>query len=93
MPGQGQSNRRLPVKVTPNAGKNEITGLREGVLLIKIGAAPDKGKANKELTDFLSSQLGVKKSAVLIVAGQSSRNKVIEVEGLDAESILKRLKV
>lgn len=82
---------RITVKVTPNAGRNEITGIKEGVLQVRIGAPPDKGKANKELVDFLSRTLGVKKSSVLIVKGQASRNKVIVIEGLSAEDVLKRL--
>ena len=82
---------RLPVKVTPNAGRNEITGFKEGVLQVRIGAPPDKGKANKELVDFLSAILGVRKSAVLIVKGQTSRHKVIAIEGMSNKEILKRL--
>ena len=84
-------NTRLAVKVTPNAGRNEITGFKEGVLQVKIGAPPDKGKANKELVDFLSEKLGVKKSAVLILKGQTSRNKLIAIEGLSGEEIQKHL--
>jgi len=82
---------RLAAKVTPNAGRNEISGFKEGVLQVKIGAPPDKGKANKELVDFLSEKLGIKKSAVLIIKGQTSRNKVITVEGLSGREIIKRL--
>ncbi len=90
-PAKDINNYRLAVKVTPNAGRNEISGFKEGVLQVKIGAPPDKGKANKELVDFLSEKLGVKKSAVLIIKGQTSRNKVIAVEGLSGEEIIKRL--
>jgi uncharacterized protein (TIGR00251 family) len=82
---------RLAVKATPNAGRNEITGFKEGVLQVKIAAPPDKGKANKELIDFLAERLGVKKSAVLIVKGQASRHKTVIVEGMSGEEILKRL--
>jgi len=42
-----QSERWLVIKVTPNAGRNGITGWRGGVLQIKIAAPPEKGKANK----------------------------------------------
>jgi uncharacterized protein len=79
------------VKVTPNAGRTEITGFKEGTLHIKIGAPPDKGKANKELVNFLSDALGIRKSAVLIIKGQASRNKVVVIETLSSEEILKRL--
>ena len=47
---------RLAIKVTPNAGRNEITGFKDGVLQVRIAAPPDKGKANKELIDFLSAK-------------------------------------
>jgi len=79
----------LPVKVTPNASRNEIIGLAEGVLQVKIAAPPTKGKANKELTAFLSQALGVKKSSLSIVKGQTSRNKVIAIEGLSRDDIIK----
>jgi uncharacterized protein (TIGR00251 family) len=90
-PGNNEQGNRLAVKVTPNAGRNEVSGLKDGVWLIKIGAPPDKGKANKELVDFLSARLGVKKSAVLIIKGQNSRNKVLIIEGLNGEEIAQRL--
>jgi uncharacterized protein len=82
---------RLAVKVSPNAGKNEITGLKEDVLQVRIAAPPDKGKANKELIDFLSEQLGLKKSAIAITRGLTSRNKVISVTGISREEMIKRL--
>jgi len=80
----------LQVKVTPNASRNEITGLIDGVLQVKVAAPPVKGKANKELTAFLSQALGVKKSSLSIVKGQTSRNKVIAIEGLSRDDIIKR---
>ena len=83
----------MPVKVTPNASHNEITGFRDGVLQVKIAAPPEGGKANREFTDFLSRTLGVKKSAIFIVKGQTSRNKAIAIEGMSREDILKKLKI
>jgi uncharacterized protein len=82
---------RLTVKVTPNAGRNEITGCKEGVWQIKIGAPPDKGKANKELADYLAERLDIRKADIRVIIGQASRNKVIEIEGLGREEIEKRL--
>jgi uncharacterized protein (TIGR00251 family) len=84
-------NYRLTVKVTPNAGRNEVTGCKEGVWQIKIGAAPEKGKANKELIDFLADKLGVRKTAIEIIKGQTSRNKVVVVEGMGGEEITNKL--
>ncbi len=87
-----RKDRRLAIKVSPNTGRNEITGWRGDVLQIKIAAAPEKGKANKELIDFLGRALGIKKSAITIIKGKTSRNKIIEIEGLGREEIIDKLK-
>lgn len=78
---------RLYVRVTPRAGRNEITGFTEGVLHVKLAALPDKGKANKELIDYLSKVLGTGKSSLRLLKGHTSRNKVIEVDGLSLDDI------
>lgn len=80
---------RLAVKVTPNARRNEIIGEREGVLHIKIAAAPEKGKANKELTNFLAEKSGIRKSFITIIKGHTSRNKVISIQGISVGDLLK----
>lgn len=85
------SDNRLTIKVTPNAGRSEITGLTDGVLQVKVAAPPVKGKANRELIAFLGKALGVPKSSILVVKGQTSRSKVIEIEGLSRDDIIARL--
>ena len=87
------NSNRLAVKVTPNAGRNEITGFKDGVLQVRIAAPPEKGKANWELIDFLSKTLGIRKSSILIVKGQTGRNKVIIIEGMSGDEIIKRLSI
>ena len=84
---------KVSVKVLPNAGKNEVSGLTNGVWRIKIAAPPDKGKANKELIKFLSDILGLKKDHVIILKGQTSHNKLIAIDGLTQEEIISRLSV
>ena len=81
----------MEVKVHPGAGRTEIAGFSGSVLQVKIAAPPEKGKANRELTDFLSQVLSVKKSAVSIVKGGTGRRKLIAIEGLDLREISKRL--
>jgi uncharacterized protein (TIGR00251 family) len=83
----------LNVKVTPNASRNEIMGLTDGTWRIKIAAAPDKGKANKELIEFFSKRLGIKKSSISILKGQTSHNKVVAINGITQEEIVKRFGV
>ena len=82
---------RFTIKVTPNAGRNEITGYRDGVIGVKIAAPPVRGRANKELIAFLSKTLGISKSSISIIRGQAGRNKLIAVSGLTREEIIKRL--
>ena len=81
----------MTLRVQPNAGRNEVVGFEEGVLRVKIAAAPVKGKANKELIDFLSKLLGVSKSSITIEKGHISRKKVIAIEGLSQDEVTKRL--
>ena len=81
----------LYLKVTPNAARSTITGYKDGVLQVKIAAPPIKGKANRELVALLSRLLGVNKSAMSIVKGQTSRNKVITINGLSGKEISERL--
>ncbi|OGN96868.1 MAG: hypothetical protein A2Y89_01485 [Chloroflexi bacterium RBG_13_51_18] len=80
---------RLTVKVTPNAGRNEITGFKDGVLRVRIAAAPEKGKANKELTDFLADRLGIRGASVSIIKGQMSHIKMVLLEGISGEDLTK----
>ncbi len=86
-----QNTARLPVQVYPNAARNEIKGCIDGVLHIKIAAAAVKGKANQELVVFLSRRLGVSNSSIDIIKGHTSRNKIIAVDGLSRDYILKLL--
>jgi uncharacterized protein (TIGR00251 family) len=81
----------ITLHVQPNAKRNEVLKLEDGVLHVKIAAPPVKGKANKELIDFLSNLLGVGKGAITIDKGFTSRTKVVAITGLDHESIMKRL--
>jgi uncharacterized protein (TIGR00251 family) len=82
---------RLEVKVTPGASRTEITGAADGILHVKVAAPPARGRANRELIDFLSRTLGVGRSAVAIVRGQTARRKIIEVAGMGREEVLRRL--
>jgi uncharacterized protein (TIGR00251 family) len=79
------------LKVTPNASRNEVTGLSGGVLQVKIAAPAEGGKANRELIVFLSRKLGVKKSAIGIIHGETSRHKAVSVEGMSREEIMKKI--
>ena len=71
----------IRVKVTSKSSKTELTGyLPDGTWKVKVAAAPEKGKANQALCEFLAEKLGVAKSRVRIVAGETSRIKRIHVD-------------
>jgi uncharacterized protein (TIGR00251 family) len=56
-------------------------------LRVKLNAPPVDGAANAALCEFLAQALGVRKSAVTLIAGQTSRRKVVRVEGVTAEQV------
>ena len=79
---------RITVKLTPGAKKNAVIGWEEDlfgdkILKIQVTTVPEKGKANKAMIALLSKEWKVPKSAIKIVRGETSRVKILEVEGLD----------
>ncbi len=69
---------KLQVKVFPKASRQELIE-KDGVLKAYVTAAPDKGKANKALIKLIAERYKVAKSRVVIVTGETSRNKIVEV--------------
>jgi len=82
---------KISLRVYPNASRNELVGFTDEVLRVKVSAPPSKGKANRELITFLSQLLGVGKDSVNIVKGHTTRNKVVAIDGLSQEEVMKRL--
>jgi hypothetical protein len=82
---------KISIKVIPNAGKNEVVDFSNGEWRIRVGAPPDKGKANKELISFLSKMLGLRKDNLEILIGEKSHHKVVAVTGLSQDEIVTRL--
>ena len=69
------------VKVIPKSSRTELVGyLPDGTWKVKVAAAPEKGKANRALCEFLAEKLGVAKSKVHIIAGETSQLKRIRVD-------------
>ena len=81
----------ISVKVLPGSQRNEVAGKINGVWRIKIAAPPEKGKANKELIEFLSQRLSLRKDCIQIVKGHTSHNKLVSIQGLSLELIEKKL--
>jgi len=79
------------VKVVPRSSKTALAGILGGMLKVKLAAAPEKGKANESLVEFLADTLGVKKNAVSITSGLTSPVKIIQITGASTESLLDKL--
>jgi hypothetical protein len=69
----------LEVRVQPRADRDEIAGLHDARLKVRITAPPTDGKANAHLVKYLARQFKVPKSRVQIVSGHSGRNKRIRI--------------
>jgi len=79
-------------KVVPgSSGPTRICGLLDGMLKVKVSAAPEKGKANQCLLKFLAKQLGVKKNSISIISGQTSPVKQLQVSGISSDLLLRKL--
>ena len=79
------------VKVVPRSSRTAIAGILGEMLKVKLAAAPEKGKANQALVEFLAEKLGVKKNAIKITSGLTSPVKTIEITGISPETVNKQL--
>jgi uncharacterized protein len=85
----------LYLRVTPNAGADRIEGaeIRDdgtAVLRIRVRAVPDRGKANAAVIALLAKALGLPKSAISLVSGDTARLKTLALAG-DPESLAERI--
>jgi uncharacterized protein (TIGR00251 family) len=77
----------LTVRIVARASRSEIAGFHDGALRIRVAAAPVEGAANRELIRFLSKTFRVPQSAVTIISGSNSRNKVIRITNPSAATL------
>jgi len=81
------------VRVTPRAGRSEITGTRDGRLLVRLAAPPVDGAANDTLVTLLARRLDLPARAVTIVRGEHGREKQVRIAGLPPDQVATRLDV
>ena len=72
------------VRVVPRSSRNELVGLYDGALKIRLTASPVEGAANQELLKFLASKLRVPRSAVTVISGAHSKSKLIRIASASA---------
>jgi len=83
----GMDSAEVPVKLVPRARANEISGERNGVLLVRVTAPPVDGRANAALCRLIAKRARVGVRRVSVVRGASSREKVVRVEGISSEDL------
>jgi uncharacterized protein len=82
---------RLRVRVTPGAKRGGIDGRHGDAWKLRVTAPPERGKANAAVADLLAARLGLAPRDVVVVAGASSRDKVVELHGVTADEAELRL--
>jgi len=82
---------RIEIKAVPNAPKSAVVGWLGDALKVKVHAPPVEGKANQVLCEFLADQLDLPKRAVHLLQGDTSRKKVVEIDGLTREQVVEKL--
>ncbi len=78
----------LNLHIQPGAKKTEVVGLHGEALKIRLAAPPVDGKANEALLAFVAAKVGVGKTAVELVSGQTSRAKRVRVDGVTAQTVI-----
>jgi len=81
----------LRVRLTPRGGRDEVRLLDDGSLAVRVAAPPVEGRANEALRKAVAKALGVAPSRVTLVRGERSREKTLNVEGIDAAGVRARL--
>ena len=78
----------LSLHVQPGAKKSECAGLHGEALKIRLAAPPVDGKANEALLRFLAERLAIPRQQISLKSGQTSRQKVVEIESVTAERLV-----
>lgn len=82
---------QIQVRLQPRGSRDELIGMRDGVLQVRVTAPPVDGKANKALCKLIAKRVGVAPSRVSVVRGEKSRDKLVRVEGVDSAALQEAL--
>ena len=79
------------VLVQPRASRDELVGIHDGCLKIKVTSPPAENQANKKVCEFLSKLIGVGKSKVEIIEGQKARVKKVRISDSTLDEVRSKL--
>ena len=78
---------RIRVKVTPASGRSEVVGRHGEAWRIRVTSAPERGRANDAALRLLAEALAIPRRNLSVIAGHTTRDKLVAVDGLsDAEA-------
>lgn len=81
----------VAIRLQPRAKRSEVVGERAGAIVVRVTAPPVDGKANAALCAFVAKSVGVPTSAVDVVRGQTSRDKIVRVVGASEDAVREAL--
>ena len=77
----------LAVSVVPRSSRCEIAGIHNNALRIKLTSPPVDNEANFQCCEFIAKKLGIARRQVVIIRGQTSRRKVLRIEGVSEKTV------
>lgn len=77
----------LDLYIRPSASRSKIVGEHDGRLKVQVAAPPVDGKANEVLVKFLAKHLGVARTSIQIVSGETNKRKRLLIEGALLEAV------
>ena len=92
-PANAAATCTLAIKAVPNAPRGEVCGWLGDALKVKVHAPPVEGRANDALCEFLADALSLPRRAVTVQHGDTSRHKLVRIEGLALAEVRARLGV
>lgn len=86
-----RASSRLRLRVAPGGRISAVVGRHGDGWKLRVVSAPERGRANDEVLGVVAAALEIPRAAVRLVSGAASRDKVVEIDGLDAREADRRL--
>lgn len=81
----------LQLWIQPRASKNELVGIQDGALKVRLTSPPVEGAANELCREYFAKLLGVSRGDVMLIAGERSRHKRLLIRGYAVNEVRKRI--
>lgn len=82
---------RVALKVVPGSTREGVAGWLGDALKVRVRAPAEAGRANAAVVRVVAEALGLPADAVHIASGSSSPKKILEIDGLDLETLRARV--